>query len=194
MVRSIEQAMWDINMAAAIVLFARLYAQGLVRAYPFIFAYLFADTLEQTVALVFAQRRDLDYAEIYFVGQTVKIALWVFVVLELYELAQAQQPALARFGRRLLGYLFSVVAGFYLLLEFDGADRKQGAFLVGFLRIERSVDLFAFIALISIAGFLLLVPVRVRRNVVIWLGGGFAVFVLALGRTVAHQPLPAAYP
>jgi len=102
----------------------------------------------------------------------VKIALWVFVVLELYELAQAQEPALARFGRRLLGYLFSVVAGFYLLLEFDGADRKQGAFLVGFLRIERSVDLFAFIALISIAGFLLLFPVRVRRNVVIWLGGG----------------------
>jgi hypothetical protein len=97
-----------------------------------------------------------------------------FVVLELYELAQAQQPALARFCRRVLGYLFAIAVAcglINLLLEFEGADWKRGAPLVRLLRLERSVNLFAFIALISIAGFLLLFPVRVRRNVVIWLGG-----------------------
>jgi hypothetical protein len=63
MLRDIEQAMWYLNMAAAAVLFARLYAQGLLRPYPFLFAYLFADTLEQMVAWAFAQERHI-YAEI----------------------------------------------------------------------------------------------------------------------------------
>ena len=174
MLRNVEQAMWYINMAAIAVLFARLYAQGLVRAYPFLFAYLFADTLEQMVAAAFAEDRHL-YAETYFVGQTVKVALGIFVILEVYQLALAQQPALARFSRRMVGYLFAVAIACGLVnlrLEFQGADRTRGALLVSFLRLERSADLFAFIALISITGFLLLFPVRVRRNVVIWLGGG----------------------
>ena len=172
MLHDIEQAMWYINMAAATVLFARLCAQRLVRAYPFLCAYLFADALE-AVASAFAASPHI-YTEIYFVGQTVKVALAVFVVLELYELALAQQPALARFGRRMLGYLFSIAVAFgliNLLLEFGAADRKRGAFLVSFLRIERSVDLVTFIVLILIAGFLLWFPVRARRNVAIWLGG-----------------------
>jgi hypothetical protein len=79
-----EQAMWYINMAAAAVLLARLYAQGLVRAYPFLFAYLFADTLEQTVAFAFTQDRHI-YPEIYFAGLTVKVGLAIFVILQLYE-------------------------------------------------------------------------------------------------------------
>src|SRR5215469_11095941 len=173
MLHDIEQALWYINMAAAAVLFARLCALRLVSAYPFLFAYLFADALEQIVASAFPERGRI-YTEIYFAGQTLKIALAIFVVLELYELALAQQPALARFGRRMLGYLFSIAAAFALvnlLLEFGAADRKRGAFLVRFLRIERSVDLVAFIVLILIAGFLLWFPVRARRNVAIWLGG-----------------------
>jgi hypothetical protein len=174
MLNDVEQAMWYINMAAAAVLFARLYALGLVRAYPFLFAYLFADAFEQVVASALAPQRGHIYTEIYFVGQTVKIALAIFVVLQLYYLSLAQQPALARFGRRMLGYLFSIAVAFglvNLLLEFDGTDRRRGALLVEFLRLERSVDLFAFIVLILITGFLLCFPMRVRRNVAVWLGG-----------------------
>ena len=173
MLHDIEQAMWYINMAAAVVLVTRLGAQGLVRAYPFLSAYLVADTLEQIVASVFVQRREI-YAEIYVVGQTLKVALAIFVILELYGLALAQQPARARFGRRMLGYLFSIDVVFALvnlLLEFDGADRRRGALLVGFLRLERSVDLFALIILILMAAFWLRFPVRARRNVAVWFGG-----------------------
>jgi hypothetical protein len=173
MLHDIEQAMWYTNMAAAVVLFARLGAQGLVRAYPVLFAYLFADTLEQIAASVFAQRLNL-YAEIYFVGQTVKVALAIFVVLELYGFTLAQQPVVARFGRRMLGYLFSIDIVFglaNLVLEFHGsAGRPRGA-LLRVMRLERSVDLFAFILLALMAGFWLRFPVRARRNVAVWLGG-----------------------
>jgi hypothetical protein len=81
---------------------------------------------------------------------------------------------LARFGRRMLGYLFSIAVAFglvNLLLEFEGADGERGVLLVRFLRFERSVDLVSFVVLILIAGFLLWFPVRVRRNVGVWLGG-----------------------
>jgi hypothetical protein len=98
MLGNLEQAMWYLNMAAAAILFARLYAQELVRAYPFLFAYLFADTLEQIVASVFVQRRHI-YAEIYFAGETVKVALAIFVILELYQLALVQQPRHGAFWR-----------------------------------------------------------------------------------------------
>jgi hypothetical protein len=104
----------------------------------------------------------------------VKVGLAIFVILEVYQLALAQQPALARFSRRMVGYLFAVAIACglgNLRLGFEGADRNRGALLVSFLRLERSVDLFAFIALMSITGFLLLFPVRVRRNLAIWLGG-----------------------
>lgn len=179
MLHDIEQAMWYTNIAAAVGLFVRLGSQGLVRAYPFLFGYLFAGTLEQILALVFAQRRNL-YAEIYFVGQTVKVALEIFVVLELYELSLAQQPALARFGRRIPRYLFLIAAVFgliTLLFQSDDADRLRGALLVRLLRLERSVDLVAFGVLILIAGLLLRFPVRARRNVAIWMGGFLLYFV-----------------
>jgi hypothetical protein len=172
---NLEQAMWYINIVAAAILLARLYAHELVRVYPFLCAYLFADTLEQIVASVFVQlQRRHIYAEIYFAGETVKVALAIFVILELYQHALAQQPVLARFGRRMLGYLFAIDVAFgliNLLLELEGANRRQGALLGSFLKLERSVDLFALMVLISIAGFLLWFPVRVRRNVAIGLGG-----------------------
>jgi hypothetical protein len=69
-------------------------------------------------------------------------------------------------------FLIAVAFGLVnLLLEFDRGDAERGALLVRFLRLERSVDLFVLIVLISLAGFLLLYPVRVRRNVAIWLWG-----------------------
>jgi hypothetical protein len=175
MLLAIERALWYVNMAAAAVLFARLYGQGLVRAYPFLFAYLFTDALEQVVelAILNPHRRTL-YAEVYFAGQTGKAALAVFVVLELYQLALAQQPALARFGRRMLGYLFAIAVAtglVNLLLEVAPATAKRNAFYVGFLGLERSMDLIAFIVLLLISGFLLWFPVRARRNVALWLGG-----------------------
>ncbi|HEY7338514.1 MAG TPA: hypothetical protein VH639_26745 [Bryobacteraceae bacterium] len=175
MLLAIERALWYVNMAAAAVLFVRVYAQGLVKAYPFLFAYLFTDALEEVVALSFANpHRKTLYAEIYFAGQTAKAVLAVFVVLELYQLALVQQPALARFGRRMLGYLFSIAVAIglvNLLFEVAPATAKRNAFYVGFLGLERSMDLVAFIVLILISGFLLWFPVRARRNVALWLGG-----------------------
>ena len=105
----LEQWLWYLNIGAAVVLLARLYSQRLVTLYPALFVYLLADTVQQALELTFEHKRRW-YGQIYFAGQAVKVALAIWVVLELYKLALAGQPALARFGQRTLGYLFSAAA------------------------------------------------------------------------------------
>lgn len=167
-----EQTLWYLNIAAVVFLLARLYSQRLARIYPALFVYLFADALQQVVALAFGKRRQV-YAEIYFVGQGLKIALAIWVVLELYQLALAQQPGLARFGRRTLDYLFfiAVLAGLVNFFLEIGANPAHMRYPTGFTRLESTVDLVTLVVLVIIVGFLLWFPVRASRNVALSLGG-----------------------
>jgi hypothetical protein len=172
----VVQALWYLNIAASAVLFVRLYFQRLARIYPFLIAYLLAESLEQILALAFSGHRDAQrdtYALIYFTGQGVRVILAILVVLELFDRALIQQPALARFGRRMLGYSFSLAVGIGLvnLLLDVGAASGDNSLLIRFLRLERSVDLVAFVLLIVMSGFLLWFPVRAHRNAVYWLAG-----------------------
>jgi hypothetical protein len=171
-VKSVLQALWYLNMAASAALFVRLYFQRLAGIYPFLIAYLLAQSLEQVLALAFAKHLNM-YARIYFAGQGVKAILVILVVLELFDRSLIQQPALARFGRRMVSYLFSVavVIGLVNLLLDSGAASGPYPLLARFLRLERSVDLVALVLLIVMSGFLLWFPVRAHRNAVYWLGG-----------------------
>ena len=168
----LERWLWYLNIGAAVVLLARLYAQQLAPLYPSLSAYLLADTLQQALELAFERNRML-YAQIYFAGQALKVALAIWVVLELYKLALAGQPALARFGRRTLGYLFFAAAAISAMGLFPdvGVSDNRYPILLIFLRSERSVDLVTLVVLILMSGFLLWFPVRVRRNVAFCLGG-----------------------
>lgn len=171
---SVVQALWYLNMAAAVVLFVRLYFQRLAGIYPFLIAYLLVQSLELVLARVYAVPGWRNtYARIYFGGQGVKVILVILVVLELFDRALMQQPALARFGRRMLGYSFSlaVAIGLVNLLLDAGAASGVNGLLKPFLRLERSVDLVALILLIVMSGFLLWFPVRAHRNAVYCLAG-----------------------
>jgi hypothetical protein len=166
-----EQALWYLNIAAALFLLVRLYSQQLVKIYPALFTYLAADALQQIVALTFRRSRTI-YAEIYFVGQALKVALAIWVVLELYQLALAQQPALAKFGRRTLDYLFcfAVLIGLVNFLLEIGANPGKMKYPTAFTRLESTVALITLVVLVLIAVFLLWFPVRASRNVALSLG------------------------
>jgi hypothetical protein len=177
---SVVQALWYLNIAASVVLFVRLYFQRLAGIYPFLITYLLAQSLEQVLELAFSGKAHRTaYALIYFAGQGVKVLLAILVVLELFYRALSQKPALARFGRRMLGYTFSVAVGIGLvnLLLDAGAASGASPILMRFLQLERSLDLVAFVLLIVMSGFLLWFPVRANRNVVYWFAG-FMVYEL----------------
>ncbi|HEY6347749.1 MAG TPA: hypothetical protein VIY49_40165 [Bryobacteraceae bacterium] len=173
-VNLVVQALWYLNIAASAVLFVRLYFQRLAGIYPFLIAYLLAQSIEQVLELALGRGRHLNtYARIYFAGQGVKVLLAILVVLELFYRALADKPALARFGRRMLAYTFSLAVGIGLVNLLLDAGAASGGYpiLMRFLRLERSLDLVAFVLLIVMSGFLLWFPVRAHRNAVYWLAG-----------------------
>ncbi len=174
----LERWLWYLNIGAASVLLLRLAGARLVRTYSAVFTYILADTVEQILLMVFSRSRQ-RYGMIYAGGQTAKVFIGIWVVLQLYKLALAQRPALARFGRRAMGYLFAaamLISAGGLLLDADiRADSHP--ILHGFLKFERSVDLITLFALSIMSCFLLWFPVRVRRNVALCIGG-FVVYSL----------------
>jgi hypothetical protein len=169
---ALEQWVWYLNILVTALLLGRLFTQGLAYEYRALTLYLAADILQQVPRLFLAASPWWSAMD-YFAGQAVKVVLAIFVVLELYQLALENQPALARFGRRTVWYLVgtaTAVSAVGLLLDLP-RRRESQPILLDFLRFERSLDLMALVLLAAIIVFLLWFPVRVRRNVALYIGG-----------------------
>jgi hypothetical protein len=167
MLISLERALWYVNIAAAAGLFLRLYAQRILTAYPFVFALLIAVTVEQFVALASIHNPRL-YLLVYILGQTVKLPLAIFAVLEVCQRAVAT---------RLLSYAFCLAIPVSLanLLLDAGVAANCDPILFEFLKVERTVNLILGLVIsVVLFGF----PMLARRNVVLWLSG-FMVYSLS---------------
>jgi hypothetical protein len=107
------------------------------------------------------------------VGQAVKIVLVVFVVLELYRLALAGQPALAKYGQETAGVALATaacVASLGLLVD-STVPPGRSVILYRFFSFERTMDTWILILLVVICLFMTWFPVRMKRNVAFYLGG-----------------------
>jgi hypothetical protein len=167
----LEDFVWYLNVAGTGALIARLYFQRLAWIYRLLFLYLALDALEDVLTLVFSRIPEWTYMT-YVAGQTAKVTMATFVVMELFRLALVQQPALARFGRNMVGYFFAVAAGLAALNVLFGADAEKYHTWEGrFLAFERSVDLTVLVVLVLMSVFLLWFPVRARRNAAICIAG-----------------------
>ncbi len=173
------QFVWYLNIGATLVLVFRLALNGLIRVYRWLFLYMLADTLQQMVRLPF-QFNENRSAEIYMVGQAAKTVIAVFVVLELYKLALAERPALAKFGRNTVGYVLAgaaVIALGGLILD-PSVPPVSSKILYHFYSFERTMDVWVLIFLLLISLFMTWFPVRMKRNVAFYIGG-FVVFFFA---------------
>lgn len=167
-----EQYIWYLNIAAGVILGARLIALGLLNTYRAFFLYLVTDSLESLLQLAVLPDLNL-YGWIYVGGQAGKVLLAVWVVLDLYWLALRKHPALAKFGSRTVRYLLGVAALISTLgLRLEWVVSK-GSFpiLRTFYRFERTMDSIVLVFLLLISVFLLWFPVTVPRNVAIYIGG-----------------------
>lgn len=169
----LENCLTYLNILAAGALIVRLYGEKLAGIYRMLVLYLAADTLEGVLTLAFAGNNRGIYFT-YAAGQTVKVTVAIFVAMELFRLALAQQPALGRWGRRAIGYFFcvaTVVAAIYVALK-PTSRRTALSFLAGrFLPFEGAMDLAVLILLILMTIFLLWFPVRARRNAALCIAG-----------------------
>ncbi len=172
-------AMWYLNLAATLALALNLIRTGLFRVYRFLFVYLAADAA-QTVDLMLLRNHRRAYAWNYVFSQPFKVVLAVFVVLELYRVALAQRPALARFGRDTVGYVLAAAAvGAFALLMLDSSvSPGQSRVLHVLFSFERTMDIWMLIFLIAISAFMTWFPVRMTRNGALYIAG-FAMYFLA---------------
>jgi|SRR5579862_2070200 hypothetical protein len=161
-----------LNGAIDLCLLIQLLRYRLTRRYVWLFAYFLADIL-QILLLIRLPRRSVWYGNIYFGGQAAKAILGVAFAITLWKLALLGYPALARFGRRILIYLLlaaTALAAAGLLLE-PPAPRGQNPLVHSLQAIEGAVDSMVMLFLSAAVLFLLWFPVKMRRNVAVWIGG-----------------------
>jgi hypothetical protein len=173
-----ESGIWYLYIAATVALLIRLWTSRLVHIYRWLFLYLVAGTLQQTV-LLFVQKTTNPFGWIYIAGQGLKIALVFFVVLELYRLALASQPALAKYGQKTAGVILCTAGGIAALgLLFDPTvPAGRSVILYRFFSFERTMDTWVLIFLLLIALFMIWFPVRMKRNVTFYLVGFMVQFL-----------------
>jgi hypothetical protein len=167
----------SVGTTAALML--KLFLSGLAATYRYLFAYLAVELAEFAVAML-DPGYGMLYSCTYVAGQATKTVLGILVVLELYRLALADQPALARFGRRTVGIVLGVAALLAACgLRLDSSvPSGQSWLLHDFLSFERTMDVCVLIFLVLISLFMVWFPVRIKKNVALYIWG-FAIYWLA---------------
>lgn len=161
------------------LLILTLVRNGLFRVYRFLFAYLLVDG-GFSIALLTLRNGTQRYFLAYVAEQSSKTILAVFVVLELYQVALAAHPALARFVRDVVAYVLmaaAVIASGGLLLDNSTPGRRR-QLLHHFLTFERTMHAWMLVFLLLIMTFMVWFPVQLRKNTVLYLTG-FVVYFLA---------------
>jgi hypothetical protein len=167
----LELAFFYVNVIAKAALTLRLFLSGLHAVYRSFFLYLAFDLTESVILAIVPF--DTEYRNIYMAGHGIKVILGVLVVMELYRVALAGQPALSAYGQRTVAYF--LVAAMLLAaggLRLDSSiPAGQPVILHYFLSFERTMDAWLMGFLVIISLFMGWFPVRVKRNVVFYIAG-----------------------
>lgn len=179
------------NAIGTALLVWRLRAQHLSKAYRWFFLYLLFDLIES--ALGWIPLGDRGASMLYMGGQSVKTALALFVVLEVYFLALAERRALAQFSRNLVAYIF--IGCFVLSAPALYGLQKNHAFgFRFFLLLEATTDFTLVLFLTGMGLFLAWFPVQIRNNLaayilgfVVYYSAKWAALMVVIRHTANHQ-------
>ncbi len=165
-----EKGFLGLTALQTAALLVKLWMNGLARIYRVFFCYLASDLLSSIAAMAIPFDTNL-YVRSYFFFQTLKFAIASFVLMEIYSLALEGTPALAAFGRKTVGYFLGAAAVLPMAFVLVDHSRSAHPYLRTFFLVEQTLDATIAIFLILISIFLAWFPVRMRRNVVVYLIG-----------------------
>jgi len=167
-----ERALFYLNFAAEIVLILRLIQGKIYRTYGSLFWYWVAQTLGN-VALLSSRLGSYRYLYTYWTVQTIAILMAVFVVQDLYRITFLDHPAVASFARR--SVLVALAIAEVVTLSGIGLDFTipHGRYpaIHRFATFERSMNFVILLFLLLISFLLLWFPIRVRRNIMVYISG-----------------------
>jgi hypothetical protein len=170
-----------------------MWSAGLFRVYKLLFCYLSFDTLI-TLGQFWIPYNTTLYGYFYFSSQSVKIVIAAFLLVEVYGLALEKTPALAQFGKSSLTYILAAAALIPAIVALADRSSNESPMLHLYLLFEQTMNATMAIFLILISIFMAWFPVRMRRNVVIYIIGfvmwalsrSAAVHLVNLWKTNAH--------
>jgi hypothetical protein len=171
-----ERALFYLNFIAELVLLWRLVHAKLYRTYSPLFCYWMVQALGSAALMTIpiASRR---YVYGYWAAETINVLMAVFVVQDLYRIALLGHPAVASFARRTVLAAMAIAAAVTL-----SGIRLDFTMLPGqypdvhhFFTFERSMNFLTLLFLLIVSALLLWFPIRVRRNMVVYISG-FVVF------------------
>jgi len=168
----VEQVLFYLNFVAELVLLWQLIQCGLYRTYRSLFLYWLIQALT-TLAILPVPMRTYEYLYMYWAAQTIYILMAVYVVQDLYRIALSEHPAVASFGKRSMMASMAIAA----LVALSGIT-LDSTILPGhyvaiqrFATFERVMNFVILIFLLLISGLLLWFPIKVRRNIVVYISG-----------------------
>jgi len=149
---------------------------GIFRIYPWFCAYILAETVRILVSSRISIYTDA-YTTQWKIASIVKAILLVFVVLEMYRVALAGRPALARYAQRVAKYVIlagALVSGLILwLFRTGGAAQKSSVH--NYFAFLQTMDCWMLVMVGATLGYVLWFPVRLSRNALLYIIG-FGVF------------------
>jgi len=167
-----ERTLFYLNIVAELVLLWRLVHTKLYRTYSPLFCYWAAQVVESAALMAFplASR---SYAYVYWGAQTINMLMAVFVVLDSCRIALLEHRAVASFARRTVLAVMAIAAAVAL-----SGIRLDLTILPGqyldvhrFFTFERSMNFLTLLFLLIVSALLLWFPIRVRRNIVVYISG-----------------------
>ena len=175
----VERALFYLNFIAELALLCRLIQCKLYRIYKSLFLYWLAQAMGGLV-LLFAGRGTWLYLYLYWGAQTINIFMALYVVQDLFHIALAEHAAIASFGRRIVLMAMALAAVVALAgVSLDATIQEgQYAAIQRFSTFERSMNFVVLIFLLLISILLLWFPIKVRKNIVVYISG-FVLFAAA---------------
>lgn len=167
-----ERALFYLNFIAEVILLGRLIQCHLHQTYRSLFLYWLVQALTTLIILPVNIYSHL-YLYMYWSAETIYTLMAVFVVQDLYRVALSQHPAVATFGRRSL--LAAMVLAALLALSGLSLDSNipSGHYpaIHRFATFERTMNFVVLVFLLLISGLLLWFPIKVRKNIVVYISG-----------------------
>ena len=168
-----ERVLFYLNFIAQLVLLYRLLHFRLYRQYLSLFLYWLLQAVP-SVALMAIPIESRRYAYVYWGAQTINVLMAIFVVQDLYRIALSEHPALASMARRTVLAAMAIAAAVALsgiTLDFTdstGAISRHPSLLD--FRAQR-MNFLTLLFLLIVSALLLWFPIRVRRNIVVYISG-----------------------
>ncbi len=167
-----ERVLFYLNFFAELLLLWRFIRCQLHRTYRSLFWYW---VVQAVVALVLMSVPMFTYRYLYtyYGAQTIVLFMAVFVVQDLYRIALLEYPAVVSLERRIMIGAMVIAAMVALLGIPLDSTILPGHYpaIQRFLTFERIMNFVILMLLLLISGFLLWFPIKVRRNIVVYIFG-----------------------